>query len=460
MPEPSRHDVLPVFVPRPRVEARRDIGVAAEPFPLGAVALLPGPFQDGTLRAHAYLKSLDPDRLLHTFRRNVGLSSGVVPLRGSESPDSEVRGALTGHVLSALAQAFASTGDRAFSVRADYLVEQLALCQERARIAGYSTGYVSAFPEGFVGRAEARERVQAPYATLHRIMAGLLDVHRLVGSPGALRALTRMAAWVGWRAGRLTEAHRRDVLRTGCGGMNEVLANLYQLTGDPAHLAAARYFDHAEGSGPPAQGCDLTGSHVSEVVGAIREYHATGDLRYRDVAVRFWRSAEVDDLTWCGTYHMLELARQLFRTDPADVRYFDFCSRALCDGVLGGMRPYDFGCCHGTDLKSNTKHGAGVYFHDGRTLYVNLFIPSVLTWTSRGVSVRQETAFPEGSGTRLTIGGSGRFSLRVRVPSWTPGARLLVNGAAVVVTPGTYARVDRAWINGDVVQLVLAGRRV
>ncbi|MDT7789293.1 MAG: uncharacterized protein QOF58_7712, partial [Pseudonocardiales bacterium] len=142
--------------------ARPDFGVSAELFPLGSVSLLPGPFRDNTLRTHAYLKFLDPDRLLHTFRVNVGLSSGVVPCGGWESPSTELRGHSTGHVLSALAQAFAATGDTAFSMKANYLVEQLAVCQDRARMAGFSTGYLSAFPESFIGRVEAREQVWAP----------------------------------------------------------------------------------------------------------------------------------------------------------------------------------------------------------------------------------------------------------------------------------------------------------
>lgn len=472
---------VPVVI-APTGPARQDFGVSAEAFPPCAVTLLPGPLLDKTSRSHSYLRFLDPDRLLHTLRRNVGLPSGVVPCGGWEKPDSELRGHLTGRLLSALAHAYASTGDRAFSVRADYLVQQLALCQDRARIAGFSTGYLSAFPEGFIGRVEARQPVRAPYDTLHRIMAGLLDTHLLVGNRQALHVLTRMASWVGWRAGRLTEAHRQDVLATGFGGMNEVLANLYQVTGDPAHLAAARFFDHAEVFDALALGADAAaGRHANsaKVLGAIRAHHATGTARYRDIAVNFWeavsahtaaigselpgRACECRDL-----HHMLELTRQLFRTDP-QARYFDYYEKAL--GLLGALDPdprrsggirdgYDFTCCHGTGMEIHTRHGDSIYFHAGNTLYVNLFIPSVLSWAGRGVSVRQDTTFPESAATRLTVTGSGRIDLRVRVPSWACGARLLVNGVAQsAVVPGTYARVDRHWVSGDVVELSLSTSR-
>lgn len=435
--------------------ARRDHGVSADAFPLGAVTLLPGPLQDITSRTHARLRFLDPDQLLHTFRRNAGLPSEVVPCGGWEAPAAQTRGHTTGHVLTALAQAFATTGDPAFSVRAHHLVEQLALCQDRARIAGFSTGYLSAFPEGFIGRLEAGEPVQAPYRTLHRIMAGLLDVHLLVGGTHALTVLTRMAAWLGWRIGRLSHAHRQDVLATEFGGMNEVLANLYQATGDPAHLTTARYFDHAEPAGHDGQ--------VSRALGAIRAYHATGESRYRDIAVDFWEiAAKLPDFPCrCGTDGMLKLTRQLFRTDPGQMRYFDFYEQALRHRLLEATSSHsndydDFTCCHGAGLEAGTAHGDSIYFHAGNVLYVNLFVPSVLTWAGRGVRVRQETAFPQAGGTTLSITGSGWVDLRLRVPSWAEGAVLRVNGVAEKPpTPGTYARVDRHWVSGDVVDLSL-----
>ncbi|MDX3663144.1 glycoside hydrolase family 127 protein [Streptomyces sp. ID05-26A] len=490
--------------------ARPDIGVSAELFGLGSVSLLPGPFRDNTTRTHAYLKFLDADRLLHTFRRNVSLASGAVPCGGWESPSTELRGHSTGHVLTALAQAFAATGDTAFSAKAAYLVEQLALCQGRATSVGFSTGYLSAFPESFIGRVEAREQVWAPYYTLHKIMAGLLDVHLLTGNTPALTVLTQKAAWTAWRNGRLTQTQRQNMLDTEFGGMNEVLANLYQLTGDPAHLTTAQYFDHAEVFDPLAQNRDaLNGYHantqIPKAIGAIREYHATGATRYRDIASNFWEivtgahsyaiggnsngeyfkapgriASELSDTTCesCNSYNMLKLTSQLFRGYPGDARYFDYYEKVLYNHLLGaqnpasthghhsyytplrpgGIRTYsndynDFTCCHGTGMETNTAHGGRIYAHSGSTLYVNLFIASALSW--RGFTVRQETTFPESPSSRLTITGSGTIDLRVRIPAWAAGAQLRVNGASVPVTPGTYARVDRTWSSGDVVEISL-----
>ncbi|CAM3310457.1 glycoside hydrolase family 127 protein [Kibdelosporangium persicum] len=486
-----------------------DIGVSAEAFPLSAVSLSPGPFQANTARTHSYLLFLDLDRLLHTFRLNYGLPSSAAPCGGWESPTTELRGHSTGHVLTALAQAYANTGRAEFKSRGDHLVAELAKCQARAS----SPGYLSAFPESFIDRVEARQQVWAPYYTLHKIMAGLLDMHMLAGNTQALTVLTAMAAWVKRRNDRLTLAQRQNMLDTEFGGMNEVLANLYLLTGDPAHLATARYFDHAEIFDPLAAGQDrLNGYHantqIPKAIGAIREYHATGETRYRDIATNFWTivtrdhtyaiggnsngeyfkapgriASELSDSTCecCNSYNMLKLTRQLFRTNP-QASYADYYEKTLYNHILGAQNPdsahgfhsyyiplrpggiktysndyHNFTCCHGTGMESNTKYADSIYFFTGNTLYVNLFIASELRWPGRGITVRQETTYPETPSTRLTFTGSGQIAVKVRIPSWTSGARLRLNGTVqnVPVTPGTFATISRTWTGGDVLDVDL-----
>ncbi len=466
--------------------ARTDIGTSVFPFPLGAVQLLTSPFSANTGRTHSYLNFLDPERMLHTFRLNVALSSTASAMGGWESPTTELRGHSMGHLLSALAKAYASTGTTAFKTKGDYLVAQLATCQSRATTAGYNTGYLSAYPESFIDRGEARQSVWAPYYTLHKIMAGLLDQHLLTGNAQALTVLTGMASWVKFRNDRLTQTQRQNMLDTEFGGMNEVLANLYQLTGTAAHLTTAQYFDHAEVFDPLASNVDALSNYhantqIPKMLGAIREYHATGTTRYRDIAFNFWDivtrrhsyaiggnsngeyfkapdriASELSDSTCesCNVYNMLKLTRQLFFTNPARADLMDFYEKAIYNQTLasqdpssthgaqcyyiplrpGGIKTYsndynNFTCCHGTGMESNTKYGDSIYFFSGDTLYVNLFIPSVLTWSAKGITLRQETSFPEAGSTRLTITGSGSFTLRVRIPGWTSGPQLRVNGA-------------------------------
>lgn len=484
-----------------------DIGVSVYPFPLGAVTLLSGPFASNTSRTHSYLNFLDPDRLLHMFRLNAGLPSSAQPCGGWEAPNVELRGHSMGHVLTALAQAYASTGNTSFKSKGDYLVSQLAVCQSRATQAGYNSGYLSAFPESFIDRVEARQPVWAPYYTLHKIMAGLLDMHLLAGNAQALSVLTAMAAWSKFRNDRLTLTQRQNMLDTEFGGMNEVLANLYLLTGNANHLAAAQHFDHAEIYDPLASNLDrLAGYHantqIAKILGAMREYHATGTTRYRDIATNFWDivirahsyaiggnsnnesfrapnaiATQLSDTTaeCCNTYNMLKLSRLLFFTSPSRMDYLDYYEKALFNHILasqnpssahgsqcyyvplrpGGMKTYsndynDFTCCHGTGMESNTKYTDSIYFHSGDTLYVNLFIASTLNWVAKEVTIRQDTAWPEAPSTRLTVTGSATFTMRIRTPGWANGMQVRVNG--VVQSSAT---ITRAWASGDVVDVSL-----
>jgi hypothetical protein len=498
----------------PAAAVRPDSGVSAFAFPLSAVTLLAGPFQANMNRTLSYLTFLDADRMLHTFRLNVGLPSSAAAMGGWETPTTELRGHSTGHLLSALAQAYANTGAAAYRTKGDSIVGVLAQCQARATAVGFNPGYLSAFPESFIDRVEARQAVWAPYYTLHKIMAGLHDMHRLAGSAQALSVLTAMAAWVKFRNDRLTQTQRQNMLDTEFGGMNEVLANLYQLSENPDHLTTARYFDHAEIFDPLASNVDnLNNYHantqIPKIAGAIREFHATGITRYRDIAANFWDivvgrhtyaiggnsngeyfqppnaiASELSDTTCesCNTYNMLKLTRQLFFTNPARLDYLDYYERALFNHTLASQNPAsshgfqcyyvplrpgaiktysndynNWTCCHGTGMESNTKYAESIYYHSGDTLYVTQFIASQLNWAAKGITVRQDTTFPEAGSTRLTFTGSGPVSLRIRIPRWCSGAQIRLNGAiqSVPTTPGTFATLSRTWTSGDVVDVSL-----
>ncbi|GIE90050.1 beta-L-arabinofuranosidase domain-containing protein [Actinoplanes regularis] len=494
------------LLPAPAL-ARPDTGVSAYAFPLTAVRLGSGPFADNAGRTQTYLRFLDSDRLLHMFRVTAGLASSATPCGGWESPTTELRGHSIGHVLSALAQAYASTGDTAFKTKGDYLVTQLALCQK-------SNGYLSAYPESFFDRLEGGQSVWAPYYTLHKIVAGLLDMYQLAGNVQARTVLERKATWVQSRNSVLTYAQRQQVLRTEFGGIGETLFNLYQITENAAHLTTAQYFDHAQILDPLAANTDaLAGFHantqIPKAIAAIRGFHATGTTRYRDIAVNFWNfvvrqhsyaiggnsngeyfqapnriASELSDTTCecCNSYNMLKLTRQLFFTDPSRAaEWMDFYEKALYNHLLGAQNPssahgfhcyyvplraggiksysndYDnFTCCHGTGMETNTKYVDSIYFYNGDTLYVNLFIASTLTWPGRGITIQQTTTYPETSTSRLTVTGSGQIDLRIRIPSWTTGAQVRVNGTLTgTPAPGSYLAISRTWASGDTVDISL-----
>jgi uncharacterized protein len=499
--------------------ARPDFGARAAAFELDQVRLAPGRWLDNMNRTLSYLRFIDVDRLLYNFRRNHGLSTmGAQACGGWEAPTFEFRSHSQGHFLSAWAQAWTATGETGFRDRAAYMVAELAKCQ--AAPAGFNTGYLSGFPESDFDTVETGVRRGVPYYCLHKTLAGLLDVWRHMGNTQARDVLFRLAGWVDWRTGRLSYNQMQTTMRIEFGGMNTVLTDLYQQTGDTRWLTTARRFDHAAVIDPLAANQDrLDGLHantqIPKIVGAAREYKATGTQRYLDIARNFWRIV-VDHHSYvfggnsvgeffrppnliarfltnntcesCNTHNMLKLTRELFLLDPDRVAYVDYYEKALTNQLLaqqnpndphghvcyftptnpGGRRTYSndynsFTCCQGTGLETQTKLTDSIYFHSGDTLFVNLFIGSTLTWAARGVTVTQTTTYPASDTTTLRVTGTtGPWTMRVRIPGWTSGATVSVNGTVqgIATTPGTYATLSRVWTSGDTVTVRLPMRVV
>jgi hypothetical protein len=490
------------------------VAMRAVPFDLADVRLGPGPFHDAMERDKSYLLRLEPDRLLHTFRLNVGLASTARPYGGWEATTGELRGHTLGHYLTACALMYRSTGDTELKRRIDYMVGELARCQRASPGAGYHEGYLSAFPESFIDRVEALQPVWAPWYTLHKLYAGLLDAYRLAGNAQALEVLTRAADWVAFRVNRLTPGQMQKSLQTEFGGMNDVLASLHATTGDPRHLALARAFDHAAVFDPLARGEDtLNGLHantqVPKAIGAAREFEITGETRYRDIARFFWdrvalhrsyvigghsdrehffpvdqfqRHLSAETTETCNTYNMLKLTRRVFAWEP-DAREMDFYERGLYNHILASQEPGrgmfvylmplqpghfktystaedSFWCCVGTGMENHAQYGDAIFAHGESDLFVNLFIGAEVDWRAKGVRLRQETAFPDEDRTRLTwqVREPVALTLRVRHPAWARGPLVVtVNGEPVPVNsqPGSYAAIARTWRTGDAVDVRL-----
>ena len=457
---------------------------AAEPFAMTDVRLLDGPFRDAMLRDQKYLMALEPDRLLRAFRLNVNLPTDAKPFGGWEEPNSEIRGHILGHYLSALSLMYAGTGDAVFKQRADYIVGELAVCQGNSPAAGFHAGYLSAFPESFIDRVEQRKNVWVPWYTLHKVMAGLLDANQLCGNAQALVVLTNMADWVKFRVDNLPVAQMQKSLETEQGGMNEVLASLYAVTGNTNYLQAALAFNQQKFFAPLARGEDKldrlhANTQIPKIIGATREYELTGDPQFLTVAQTFWdavalhrsyviggdsdhehffpvadfaKHLSTDTAETCNTYNMLKLTRELFALEPSAAK-MDFYERALYNHILASQDPEtgmfvylmslkpghfktystpedSFWCCVGTGMENHSKYGDTIYFHDADSLIVNLFIASELSWKEKGLVVRQETKFPTSDSTVLKIKAAKplKFTLKIRQPAWADGMMISVNG--------------------------------
>jgi Uncharacterized protein conserved in bacteria len=535
------------------------------------------------------LAKTDPNSFLYMFRHAFGQKQpeGAKPLGVWDSRDTKLRGHATGHYLSAIAQAYAGTGyDKAlqanFLDKIEYMVNTLYYLSHlsgKAKEAGgkhvsdptavphgpgkltydsdlsdsgirndywnWGTGFISAYPpdqfimlENGAKYGGQKNQVWAPYYTLHKILAGLMDVYEVSGNKKALAVASGMGDWVYARLSKVPTDTLIKMWNTYIagefGGMNEAMAHLYRITGEPKYLKTAKLFDniglfygdtaHSNGL---AKNVDLfrglhANQHIPQIVGSIEMYRVSNNPEYYKIADNFWNKA-VNDYTYsiggvagarnpnnaecfisqpgtlyengfaaggqnetCATYNMLKLTSDLFFFDQKG-EYMDYYERALYNDILASvaentpantyhipLRPGSvkqfgnpnmtgFTCCNGTAIESSTKLQNSIYFKskDDKALYVNLFIPSTLEWTERKVTVTQTTNFPNEDNTRLTINGSGKFDVNVRVPGWaTKGFFVKINGKEqkLDAKPGSYLKISRTWKDGDVIELKMPFR--
>jgi DUF1680 family protein len=478
-------------------------------FPLASVRLLDGEFKAAAAINRRYLESLSVDRLLYSFCTTAGLKTSAAPYGGWEDPACELRGHFAGgHYLSAAAQAFAGSGNDVLRARADTMVSQLDACQK-----AHGNGYLSAFSPALFDKLAKGQEVWAPFYTLHKIMAGLIDMYRHTGNEQALRVAEGMGEWTrSYLAGTSAE-QRQKMLQVEFGGMVESLADLYQITGKERYLATARQFEQPDILDPLAAHRDaLQGLHANttaaKMVGVARMYEVTGEPRYREIAEYFLKEVSSarsyvigntsEDEHWntpaselqnsltlrnaecCVAYNLMKLDRHVFGW-TGDVNCMDHYERALFNCRLGtqntqGLKQYffplaggywrifgspehSFWCCTGTGAEEFAKFADTIYFHSGEAVYVNQFIASELNWREKDFGLQQHTRFPAEPGTRLQVHTPRpqERSLHLRIPRWAAAPAVRVNGQLIdtAARPGSYLELRRTWSDGDSVEIDL-----
>ncbi|NLR80672.1 glycoside hydrolase family 127 protein [Chitinophaga eiseniae] len=495
------------------------VDIKAYPFPISDVTLSDGPFKTAMLADAHYLLKIDPDRLLSAFRSNAGLEPKGKQYGGWET--GGLAGHTMGHYLSACAMQYAATKDTAYLNRVNYLVSELAICQDKRQ-----NGYIGAFPNdnklwSEIAAGDIRSRGfdlnggWSPWYTVHKIMAGLLDAWLYCDNATALKVNKRLADWTGHIIKNLSEEQMQKMLICEYGGMAETLTNTYALSGDKKYLDLSYRFYDKRILDSLAIGRDiLPGKHsntqIPKAIASIRRYELNKDAKDAAIAKYFWEvvtrdhsyanggnsnyeyfgparhlnDALTDNTTeTCNTYNMLKLTRHLFALSP-QARLMDYYEKALYNHILasqnhetgmmcyfvplrmGGHKEYSdefetFTCCVGSGMENHVKYGESIYYRgeDG-SLYVNLFIPSVLNWKEKGITVTQTTSLPADNRVTLTVSTrkTSAFTLRIRKPAWArPGISLQVNGQQVPLTTDEsgYFTITRTWKNNDRVLLTL-----
>ena len=470
------------------------VDLQAYAFDLRDVKLLDGsPFKNAMDKDAAYLLVLKPDRLLYRFYQNAGLPIKDSIYGGWENQG--LSGHTLGHYLSAASMMFISTGNNEFKKRIDYIVHELARCQQARK-----TGYVGAIPnEDSIFGNVAKGQIKtsgfdmnggwSPWYTVHKVMAGLCDAYLYCDNKEALKVVTGMADWTFNIVNPLPDSLRLKMLNCEYGGMNDVLANLYAFTGNKKYLDLSYKFKDEFIMGNLAKQIDpMAGKHsntnVPKAIGAANQYELTNSQSEKTIATFFWNTivhhhsyviggnsnyeycGQADQLNdrlsdntceTCNTYNMLKLTRHLFAWQPSST-YMDYYERALYNHILASQNPEDgmmcyfvplrqgthkifsdsfntFTCCVGSGMENHSKYAESIYAEgkDG-SLFVNLFIPSQLNWKEKKVVIQQQNFIPETNQVKIKIISKvpSLFTLKIRKPAWCKtNAVIVVNGKPV-----------------------------
>ena len=490
----------------------------AIPFDIKDVRLLKGsPFRKAMDINATYLSSLDPDRLLSRWRLNAGLKPKAPVYAGWEENSSH----MLGHYLSACATQYAASGDTRFLNKVNYVVSELAIYQH-ARKTGYIGGIPnedSIWHQVISGDIRSGgfdlNGGWVPWYMLHKVWAGLIDAYIYCNNRQAKEVVVKLSDWAYANFINMPDEQFQKMMICEFGGMNESLADVYALTGNKKYLDLSYKFYDRSIMDPLAARVDkLGGRHantqIAKMIGAQRQYELSGNKREKTIA-EFFFNAVVHDHSYvnggnsnyeyfsqkgklsgqlstntsetCNSYNMLKMDKHLFSWNPS-VSLADYYERALYNHILASQNPetgmfcyyvalqsgkekiystaYEsFWCCVGTGIENHAKYGEAIYFkgNDG-SLYVNLFIPSVLNWKEKGVSIRQDTKYPEQESTTIKVDPkkASTFAIHLRYPGWAKkGVVLKVNDQVVPVNvqPGNYITISRRWKKGDSIHLTV-----
>ena len=486
-------------------------------FPLSQITLLEGPLKHARDLNIETLLKYDCDRLIAPYRKEAGLTPKAKCYPNWDGLDGHVGG----HYLTAMA-INAATGNEECRKRMEYIINEIAECAEAnyKNHPKWGVGYMGGMPNSqniWSGFKNGDFRVYsgswAPFYNLHKMYAGLRDAWLYCGNEQAKTLFLQFCNWAIDITSGLSDEQMERMLGNEHGGMNEVLADAYAITREQKYLDCAKRFSHKRLFTPMSQRQDCldnmhANTQVPKVIGFERISELSGNEDYHMASSFFWdivtgeRSLafggnsrrehfpakdacmdfinDIDGPESCNTNNILKLTEDLHRRNP-EARYADYYELATFNHILSTQHPEHGGyvyftparprhyrnysapneamwCCVGTGMENHGKYGQFIYTHVGDALFVNLYAASQLDWKERGITLRQETAFPYSENSTITIAeGKGTFNLMVRYPGWVhPGEfKVSVNGKPVdiITGPSSYVSIHRKWKKGDVVNI-------
>lgn len=489
-------------------------------FPLGDITLLDGPLKHARDLNVQVLLKYDCDRMLAPYRKEAGLQ----PRKPSYPNWDGLDGHVGGHYLSALA-INAATGNEECRKRMEYMISelQLVLDANNQRPEAWCHNYIggvpnsakmwTAFSKGDFGPYFG---TWAPFYNIHKMYAGLRDAWLYCGNEQAKNLFLKFCDWAVDITRDLNDEQMEKMLGNEHGGMNEVLADAYAITGEQKYLDCARRFSHRMLLVPLENGKDCldnmhANTQIPKVIGYQRIAELAHDVQYHNASEYFWEIVtrqrslalggnsrrehfptkencidyinDIDGPESCNTYNMLKLTEDLNRVKPNGM-YGDFYETAMFNHILSAQHPQHGGyvyftsarprhyrnysapneamwCCVGTGMEDHGKYGQFVWTHDkgvkaeDDALYVNLFVASELNWKDRKMVIRQQTAFPYAETSVVEVAkGKGTFILKVRKPSWCENFTVKgVGFDADSYEENGFVCIKRKWKKGDQVKI-------
>lgn len=351
-----------------------------------------------------------------------------------------------------------------------------------------------------------------PFYNWHKLYAGLFDAQTYCGIDKGIPVAEKLGGYIEKVFAALNDTQVEKVLDCEHGGINESFAELYARTGNKRWLTLAERLYHKKVLSPLSEGTDnLANIHantqIPKLIGLARLHELTGKAEQGNTASFFWDTVtehhsyviggnadreyfftpdsianHITEQTCeaCNTYNMLKLTRHLYSWET-NAAYFDYYERAHLNHILsqidpetgmvtymtplmsGSARehstPFDsFWCCTGSGMESHAKHGDSIWWEQDDSLFVNLYIPSTLSWTNQNAALRLDTQYPYQGQIDLTIEkAESAFTLALRIPAWAGEKwQVSINGEPANISQDRgYAYLRRRWKAGDKVTLTL-----
>lgn len=463
-------------------------------FPLGTVKLLPGTLRDIKSKVHSNLLLWDADKLLYWHRKAAGLEPKGLHYGGWENGGSNI----LGHYLSAVSLMYLTTSDTQLHERLIYIIDELEACQNQS-VEGYvfnGMEFLDGFNKIMQGIIEFKEiGPEFPLVNggnffygIHKNLAGLRDAFYATGSAKAKKILIKYVDWIEKFSNSIPDSSFQKILDVEHGGMVEVIADVFAITGQDKYAALAKKFVQRRISEPIGLGLDILHPHhanakIPQFLGYAHLYNLTGAYALQEYKAasnfynivlsahtlsnggnseyeRFGPSGQLSQRLGmsssetCNSYNMLKLSSELYALG-GEVKYFDYYERAFFNHILASvnqngnfcyylsMKPGWFKtfstqhnsnwCCVGTGLENPGKYEEKIYAYDEENLYINLFIPSSVNWKEKAFYITQNGDITKGDTINIQVNSySRKNNLKIRVPNWIASSPVVIlNGKKI-----------------------------